>query len=212
VPGFYSNVRPLTEHERAQWAALPYNEDEMREHEIGSAMLTGEPGFSALERVWARPTLDANGIIGGFTGEGAKTVIPAVARCKISMRLVPDQDPETIWQAFRAHVQHVCPPWATVRVELVHYAEPVLLPTETPYMQAAVAALHDVFGREPVLMRAGGSIPIVSLFGKVLGVPSILMGFGLPDDNLHAPNEKMKLDNVFRGIDASARYLRLLAR
>jgi acetylornithine deacetylase/succinyl-diaminopimelate desuccinylase-like protein len=212
VPGFYSSVRALTEQEREQWGALPFVEDQMREREIGSAMLTGEPGFSALERIWARPTLDANGIIGGFTGEGAKTVIPAAARCKISMRLVPDQDPEAIWQAFRAYVQQVCPPWATVNVALIHYAEPVLLPTDTPYMQAAVAALQEVFGREPVLMRSGGSIPIVSLFGKVLGAPSILMGFGLPDDNLHAPNEKMKLDNVFRGIDASARYLRLLAR
>jgi acetylornithine deacetylase/succinyl-diaminopimelate desuccinylase-like protein len=212
VPGFYSSVRTLTEQEREQWAALPYNEDEMREREIGSAMLTGEPGFTALERTWARPTLDANGIVGGFTGEGAKTVIPAVARCKISMRLVPDQNPEAIGQAFRAYVEKVCPPWATVQVQLIHYAEPVLLPTDTPYMKAALEALQEVFGREPVITGGGGSIPIVSLFSKVLGAPSILMGFGLPDDNLHAPNEKMKLDNVFRGIDASARYLRLLAR
>ena len=212
VPGFYGSVRTLTEQQRSQWAALPFNEDEMREHEIGSAMLTGEPGFSALERTWARPTLDANGIIGGFTGEGAKTVIPAVARCKISMRLVPDQEPDAIWQAFREYVEKICPPWATVRVELIHYAEPVLLQTDTPYMQAAMAALKDVFGREPVVTGGGGSIPIVSLFSKVLDAPSILMGFGLPDDNLHAPNEKMKLDNVFRGIDVAARYLRLLAR
>jgi acetylornithine deacetylase/succinyl-diaminopimelate desuccinylase-like protein len=212
VPGFYSSVRTLTEQEREQWAALPFVEDDMREHEIGSAKLTGEPGFSALERMWARPTLDANGIIGGFTGEGAKTVIPAVARCKISMRLVPDQEPDAIWQAFREYVERVCPPWATVHVQLIHYAEPVLLPTDTPYMKAAMEALREVFGREPVITGSGGSIPIVSLFGKVLGAPSILMGFGLPDDNLHAPNEKMKLDNVFRGIDTSARYLRLLAR
>jgi acetylornithine deacetylase/succinyl-diaminopimelate desuccinylase-like protein len=212
IPGFYDRVVPPSDKERAAWASLPFDEKEYTEKEMGARELVGEPGVPLFDRVWARPTLELHGIRGGFTGEGAKTVIPAAARCKISMRLVPDQDPEAIWQAFRAHVEHICPPWATVHVQLVHYAEPVLLPTETPYMQAAVAALQDVFGREVVLMRSGGSIPIVSLFSKVLGAPSILMGFGLPDDNLHAPNEKMKLDNVFRGIDASARYLRLLAR
>ncbi|MEO8287635.1 MAG: dipeptidase [Chloroflexota bacterium] len=211
VPGFYDSVRPLTEQERSQWGSLPFDEDVMREHEIGAKELMGEPGYSALERVWARPTLDANGIIGGFTGEGAKTVIPAIAKCKISMRLVPDQDPDTIWQSFKAYVESVCPSYATVDVTLIHYAEPVLLPTDTPYMTSAVAALKEVFGKDPVLMRSGGSIPIVSLFSKVLGAPSVLMGFGLPDDNLHAPNEKMKLDNVFKGIDASTLFMRKLA-
>ncbi len=210
VPGFYDDVRPLTETERQQWAGLPFDEEEFRKTEVGSPALAGEPGYSVLERIWARPTLDANGIIGGFTGEGAKTVIPAVARCKISMRLVADQQPEKIWQAFKAYVESLCPPHSTVRVDLLSTAEPVLLPTDSPYMQAAVTALKEVFGAEPVFIRSGGSIPIVSLFGRVLGVPSILMGFGLPDDNLHAPNEKMKLDNVFRGIEASMRYLELL--
>ena len=212
VPGYYDSVRPLTKEERTQWGSLPFSEEELRDHEIGAKALMGEPGYSALERTWARPTLDANGIIGGFTGEGAKTVIPAIATCKVSMRLVPDQDQDVIAKAFTAYVESICPPYATVEVTRIHGAEPVLLPTDTPYMQTAIAALKEVFAKEPVMMRSGGSIPIVSLFSKVLGVPSILIGFGLPDDNPHAPNEKMKLDNVFKGIDTSALYLRMLAR
>ncbi|MGA7730687.1 MAG: dipeptidase [Chloroflexia bacterium] len=212
VPGFYSDVLELTSEQRSSWGALPFDDEEMREHEIGSKALTGEPGYSALERIWARPTLDANGIIGGFTGEGAKTVIPAVAKCKVSMRLVPNQEPNKIWESFKAYVESLCPPYAEVDVQYIHGADPVLLPTDSAYMKAAVDALRDVYGKEPVLMRSGGSIPIVSLFGNVLNAPCVLMGFGLPDDNLHAPNEKMKLANVFSGIEASARYLRLLRR
>ncbi len=212
VPGFYSDVLELTAEQRASWGGLPFDEEEMRKHEIGSKALTGEPGYTALERIWARPTLDANGIIGGFTAEGAKTVIPAVAKCKVSMRLVPHQNPNKIWEAFESYVKSLCPPYAEVEVEYIHGADPVLLPTDSPYMKAAVDALHEVYGKEPILMRSGGSIPIVSLFSNVLNAPSVLMGFGLPDDNLHAPNEKMKLANVFSGIKASAHYLRLLGR
>ncbi|HEX8218712.1 MAG TPA: dipeptidase [Chloroflexia bacterium] len=212
VPGYYDDVRPLTEEERAEFAGLPFDPEEWREKEVGSPGLTGEPGFSALEQVGARPTLDANGIIGGFTGEGAKTVIPAVARCKISMRLVSDQDPNKIWASFKRYVEEICPPYASVEVNLIHTAEPVLLDTDSPYMRAAQEALSEVFGRKAVYLRSGGSIPIVSLFGKVLNAPSILMGFGLPDDNLHAPNEKMSLDNVFKGIEASMRYMEMLKR
>jgi acetylornithine deacetylase/succinyl-diaminopimelate desuccinylase-like protein len=128
------------------------------------------------------------------------------------MRLVPNQEPKKIEAAFRQYVESLCPPYAEVKVEYIHGADPVLLPTKTPFMKAAMDALKDVFGKDTVLLRSGGSIPIVSLFDNVLNAPCVLMGFGLPDDNLHAPNEKMKLDNVFKGIDASARYLRLLAR
>ena len=212
VPGYYDDVRVLTEEERADFASLPFDPEEWREHEVGSPGLTGEPGFSPLEQIGARPTLDANGIIGGFTGEGAKTVIPAVARCKVSMRLVADQDPMKIWESFKRYVEEICPPYASVEVNLIHTAEPVLLPTESVYMQSAQAALSEVFGKKAVYLRGGGSIPIVSLFSKVLNAPSILMGFGLPDDNLHAPNEKMKLDNVFKGIEASMRYMEMLRR
>jgi acetylornithine deacetylase/succinyl-diaminopimelate desuccinylase-like protein len=212
VPGFYDDVQLISDLEREQWARLPFDEERFREHEVGSPALTGEPGFSVLERIGARPTLDANGIIGGFTGEGAKTVIPANARCKISMRLVPDQQPAEIYENFKRYVEEICPPYATVSVSMIHGAEPVLLPVDTPYMTAATRALSEVFGKETVFMRGGGSIPIVSLFSKALGVPSVLMGFGLPDDNLHAPNEKMNIDNIFKGIEASARYLELLQR
>ncbi|MDQ6695381.1 MAG: M20/M25/M40 family metallo-hydrolase, partial [Chloroflexota bacterium] len=212
VPGFYDSVRALTDIERKALAELPFDPEEMRSKEVGSPALTGEPGFSVLEQVGARPTLDANGIIGGFTAEGAKTVIPSQAKCKISMRLVADQNPTTIWEAFQGYVQSICPPYATVKVNLIHTAEPVLLTTDTPFMKAATEALSETFGKEAVFIRGGGSIPIVSLFSKVLSAPSILMGFGLPDDNLHAPNEKMKLDNVFRGIEASVCYLKLLKK
>jgi acetylornithine deacetylase/succinyl-diaminopimelate desuccinylase-like protein len=212
VPGFYDGVREVSAEERAEWEGLPFDEEEFRNHEVGSPQLTGEPGYSVLERIGARPTLDAHGIWGGFTGEGAKTVIPAVARCKVSMRLVPDQEPNRIWEAFSAYVRELCPPYSTVEVRNIHGAEPVLLPTDNPYMQRASEALGEVFGKPAVFLRGGGSIPIVSLFSKVLDAPSVLMGFGLPDDNLHAPNEKMKLDNIFGGIHASARYLEMLRR
>lgn len=212
VPGFYDDVREISAQERKQWAGLPFDEEEFRKKEVGSPGLMGELDFSVLERVWARPTLDANGITGGFTGEGAKTVIPAAARCKISMRLVPDQQPAKIAEAFTRYVQQLCPSYVTVDVNVVHTAEPVLLPTDSPFMKAATEALKEVFGKETIFTRSGGSIPIVSLFSKVLGVPSVLMGFGLPDDNLHAPNEKMKLDNVFKGIQVCARYIQLLKK
>ncbi|MFL5734360.1 MAG: dipeptidase [Chloroflexia bacterium] len=210
VPGMYDDVRPISPELRSQWAALPFDEEEYRKNEVGSPALMGEPGFSVLERVGARPTLDANGFISGFTGEGAKTVIPAVARCKVSMRLVPDQESRKIWAAFKSYVEEICPPYATVKVEYIHGGEPVLLPTDTPYMKAAMSTLTEVFGREAVFRHGGGSIPIVSLFSKVLNAPSVLMGFGLPDDNLHAPNEKMKIDNIMKGIEASARYMELV--
>src|SRR5207248_2618165 len=158
VPGMYDDVRPITGEERKQWAALPFDEEEYLRKEVGSPALMGEPGFTVLERIGARPTLDANGIIGGFTGEGAKTVIPATARCKISMRLVPDQEPGKIFKAFKSYVEQICPEYATVKVQMIHSAEPVLLPTDSPYMKAATDALAEVFGREAVFMRGGGSI------------------------------------------------------
>jgi len=128
----------------------------------------------------------------------------------VSMRLVPDQDPRKILAAFKSYVEEICPPYATVKVEYIHGAEPVLLPTDSPYTKAATQALTEVFGKEAIFRHGGGSIPIVSLFSKVLNAPSVLMGFGLPDDNLHAPNEKMKVDNIMKGIEASARYIELV--
>ncbi len=212
IPGFYEAVRPISAEERAQWAALPFDETAYREHEIGAPALIGEPGYSVLERTWARPTFDANGILGGFTGEGSKAIIPAQAMAKISMRLVPDQDPEAIVAAFRQQVAALCPPGATAEVEIYGAGAAVLLPTDTPVMRAAAQALATVFDRPPVFTRLGGSIPIVSLFAQALHAPVVLMGFGLPDDNLHAPNEKMHLANVFQGLAASAEFLRRLHR
>jgi acetylornithine deacetylase/succinyl-diaminopimelate desuccinylase-like protein len=211
LPGYYDTVRPLSPLEREQWAALPFDAAAYQA-EIGARALIGEPGYSVLEREWARPTLDVTGIIGGFTGDGFKTIIPARAQAGISLRLVPDQDPDAIAAALTAAVQALCPPWANVTIRSEGNAAPVLLEPTAPVLGVAAAALADAFGTAPVLMRMGGSIPIVSLFSTALGAPVVLMGLGLPDDNLHAPNEKMKLDNIVRGITASARFLRRLRR
>lgn len=207
LPGYYETVRPLSPMQREQWAALPFDEAQYRA-EIGASALIGEPGYSVLEREWARPTLDVTGIVGGFTGDGFKTIIPARAHAGISLRLVPDQDPAAIAAALTAQVQALCPPWATVTIQSAGDAAPVLVEPTAPVLGVAAAALADAFGKTPVLMRMGGSIPIVSLFSAALAAPCVLMGLGLPDDNLHAPNEKMKLDNIVRGITASASFLR----
>jgi acetylornithine deacetylase/succinyl-diaminopimelate desuccinylase-like protein len=212
IPGFYDTVQPVSATELAQWAALPFDEETYRRDEIGAPALEGELGYSVLERVWARPTLDVNGITGGFQGEGTKTIIPALASCKISMRLVPNQDPDEIAALFRRYVEELCPPGATVEVETKGYGDPVLIDPDTPVLHAAAAALGAAFGTPPVFMRMGGSIPIVALFNTVLDAPCVLMGLGLPDDNLHAPNEKIKLDNIYRGIVASIAFMRRLGR
>ena len=210
IPGYYDAVRPPSEAERAGWAALPFDPEQYREHEIGAPALAGEPEYGVLERIWARPTLDANGIWGGYTDAGSKAIIPARASCKVSMRLVPDQDPAAIEDAFRRTVAALCPPWATAEIQFLGSGAPVLLPIDAPATQAAADALAATFGTRPVFTRLGGSIPIVSLFSTMLRVPVVLMGFGLPDDNLHAPNEKMKLDNIYGGIAASRDFLHRL--
>ncbi|HMA36360.1 MAG TPA: dipeptidase [Chloroflexia bacterium] len=208
IPGFYDAVRPAPEAERAAWRRLPFDEEQYRQHEVGAPALLADPEFSVLERVWARPTLDLNGISGGFTGVGSKAIIPARASCKVSMRLGPDQDPAAIAAAFADYIATLCPATATAAVQVLGTAAPVLLPTDAPAMQAATAALAEVFGAPPVFTRMGGSIPIVSLFVQQLQAPCIMMGFGLPDDNLHAPNEKMKFAHVVGGIAAAQSFLR----
>jgi acetylornithine deacetylase/succinyl-diaminopimelate desuccinylase-like protein len=212
IPGYYDAVRPIADTDRAQWAALPFDETTYRETEIGAPALGGESGFSVLERTWARPTLDPNGIWGGYEGEGSKAIIPAQAGCKISMRLVADQDPAQVWTALEDYVKQICPPGATVETQLLNSAPPVLVPTDSPPMRAAAQALAAIFDRPPVFTRLGGSIPIVSLFMQILDAPVVMMGFGLPDDNLHAPNEKIKLDNIYKGIAAATDFLRRLHR
>lgn len=210
IPGFTDAVRRPSADELAAWRSLPFHEDEYREKEMKAPVLTGEPEYSLFERLWARPTLEVHGIRGGFTGEGAKTVIPARAVAKISLRLVPDQDPEIVSQQMRDAVAAARPKGVTAVWKSLHSAPPSVTSTDSPFIQAAAEAMTGIFGNRTVYVRSGGSIPIVGLFDKHLGIPSVMMGFGLPDDNLHAPNEKLYLPNFFRGIDAVVRYLDLL--
>ena len=212
IPGFYDRVQPPSPKEREAWARLPFNEKEYVEKEMGARELTGEPEVPLFERVWARPTLEVHGIRGGFTGEGAKTVIPARAVAKVSMRLVADQIPDEATQQLQEAVRRVTPRGVTAEFRSIHAAAPSLVNPDNPFIKAAAEAMKQVFGKETVYIRSGGSIPIVGLFDRYLGIPSVLMGFGLPDDNLHAPNEKFHLPNFYRGIEAVARYLEVLGR
>ncbi len=210
VPRFYDKVRRPSPAERRALAALPHSDARLR-REIGAPALFGEAGYGTLERLWARPTLDINGIWGGFTGEGAKTVIPAEVHAKISMRLVPDQQPRVIARQLIAHLKKSAPKSVRLTVRELHGGDPWIAPTDHPALQAAGRALRRAFGRRPVLVREGGSIPIVADFERILRVPAVLMGLGLSDDNLHAPNEKMELDNFYGGIMASAYLMEELA-
>jgi acetylornithine deacetylase/succinyl-diaminopimelate desuccinylase-like protein len=210
IPGFYDRVRPPSEKEREAWARLPFDEQHFLRAEMKAEALTGEPEIPVLERLWARPTLEVHGIRGGFTGEGVKTVIPARAVAKISMRLVADQQPEEAAEQMRAAVAKSCPRGVRAEFRTIHAAPASLVDPENPFLQEAAAAMTEVFSNRTVFTRSGGSIPIVGVFQKHLGIPSVLMGFGLPDDNLHAPNEKLYLPNFFRGIQAVMRYLERL--
>jgi acetylornithine deacetylase/succinyl-diaminopimelate desuccinylase-like protein len=211
IPGFYDDVRPLTEEERQQWRRLPFDERRYR-RELGAPKLYGERGYSTLERVWARPTFEVNGLLAGFTGEGAKTVIPAVAMAKVSMRLVPDQDPDKIAQLFEAYVRKIAPPTVELTLTRMHGGRPWMAPLDNPFVQAAGRAIEKGFGARPVFTREGGSIPVVSTFQEVLGVPSVLFGIGLPDENAHAPNEKLDLTNFYNGVIAAAYLYGEIAR
>jgi acetylornithine deacetylase/succinyl-diaminopimelate desuccinylase-like protein len=211
IPGFYDKVAAPTAAELAAWKTLPFDEEHYRETEVGSIKLTGEAGFSVLERTWARPTLEVHGIAGGFTGAGAKTVIPARALAKISMRLVPDQSPAESFALYKKYVESICPEGITLEVRLIHAGDPVVVSTDNPYVRAATEAMHTVFAKETVFVRGGGSIPIVGDFIRELGTPTLLMGFGLPDDNLHAPNEKFHIANFHRGIESIVRFLSSVA-
>jgi acetylornithine deacetylase/succinyl-diaminopimelate desuccinylase-like protein len=205
IPGFYDDVVPLTEHDRAAFAALPFEEDVYRDA-LGLPALFGEESFSTLERRGARPTLDVNGIWGGFTGEGSKTIIPAHAHAKVSCRLVANQDPDRIFERFRDEVLRVAPPGVRVNVRYLGGGRPSLTPIDHPATQAAARAIRATFGVEPVYIREGGSIPVCASFATLLGLPIVLLGFTPPDDNAHAPNEWMDLANYETGIRAVARY------
>jgi acetylornithine deacetylase/succinyl-diaminopimelate desuccinylase-like protein len=207
IPGFYDKVATPSADELKAWKTLPFNEEHYRENEVGSTELTGEPGYSVLERTWSRPTLDVHGMPGGFIGAGAKTVIPAKALAKVSMRLVPDMTPAETFDLYKSYVESICPRGVTLEVRLIHSGDPVVVSTDNPYVRAATSAMHDVFARDTVFVRGGGSIPIVGDFIRELKIPTLLMGFGLPDDNLHAPNEKFHLANFHRGIESIVRFL-----
>ena len=203
IDGFYDDVVELRPEERAEWEKLPFNEKKYKA-ELGAPKLFGETGFTTLERVWARPTFEVNGLLSGFTGEGAKTVLPAVAMAKVSMRLVPNQDPQKIGDLFEEYVKKVTPKTVELKITRMHGGKPWMTAFDNPFVQAAGRAIEQGFGQRPVFNREGGSIPVVSTFQEELGVPCVLFGVGLPDENAHAPDEKLDLGNFHNGIIASA--------
>jgi acetylornithine deacetylase/succinyl-diaminopimelate desuccinylase-like protein len=205
VPGFYDKVLPLSGAERRLLAQTPFSEEEFRQ-DTGVAGVWGEKGYTTKEQITARPTLEINGIWGGFTGEGPKTVLPARASAKISCRLVADQDHFEIAELLQNHLKQIAPPYVKVETRRLHGGYGALINLDSQYMRAAARVLQQVFGNAPVFEREGGSIPVVATFQKVLGIDSIMLGFGLPDDNLHSPNERFYLPNFYRGIEAAIRY------
>ncbi len=205
IDGFYDNVTPLSEIERKEFARLPFDQKAFI-NDLETDASPGEEGYTELERMWARPTLDCNGIWGGFTGEGAKTVLPSKAYAKISMRLVPNQTPDEIAKKFEAYINKIKPAGITLKIIDLHGGMPAATPIDSDGMNAARKALKQVFGKEPFLTREGGSIPIVNSFTTILGAPTVLMGFGLPDQNAHSPNEKMNLNNFHRGVKCGALF------
>lgn len=211
IPGFYDRVRELSPAERRALAELPFDEETFR-REIGAPALGGEAGYTTLERRWVRPSLDINGLLSGYTGEGAKTVLPAHAMAKLSMRLVPDQDYRDIQERAIDYLRSLAPTGVEVDVAPLHGGNPWAVSPEGPYFAAAERALARAFGRPPVYVREGGSIPIVEVFHRLFGCPILLIGFGLPGENAHAPNEWMSLENFHRGAEAIAAFYEELPR
>ncbi len=207
IPGTYDDVVPPAPEEKRSWESLPFSEQQFLEHEVGSACLTGEPNFPVLERIWARPTFEVHGIAGGFTGAGAKTVIPARATAKVSMRLVPLQDADRMIEAFRQFVKANTPVGIRTEVRVLAASPAVLVKPDHPAIRTAAKAFSDALGRPTVFIRSGGSVPIVGDLDRHLGVPTVMMGLGLPDDGLHSPNEKFKLENFYTGIRTVASFL-----
>lgn len=211
VPGFYDEVDELTSEERMNFRKLPFYEEEYCD-DLGIEGVNGEYGYTTLERVWGRPSLDLNGIVGGYTGAGAKTVLPSKASAKLSCRLVPRQNPNDIARKIEKYVKAIAPPTVKASVKVLHGGSPAIAPFDNPGIKAAKTAMREAFGKEPVFMREGGSIPIVETFKTELGAPSILLGLGLPGDNIHSPNENFDLKNYYGGIKASAIFMNQLAK
>ena len=206
LPRFYAPVKEPASEEKASWESLPFNEEAYLK-ELGIPASPGEAGHGILERRWSRPTLDANGIIGGWTGAGPKTVIPARAMAKISMRLVPEQRAKSVFKAFEKRVRKLAPEAVEVDVRLLSGSDAVVIDPAAPSIKAAAAVARELWGKDPVYIREGGSVPVVTQFLRILKVPTVLFGFGLPDDNLHAPNEKYYLPYFYRGIDTVIAWL-----
>jgi len=211
IPGFYDAVVPLTDDERKSFAALPFDEAGYLQ-ETGVSAVAGEAGFTTLERRWARPTCDVNGIVGGYLGEGPKTIVPAQASAKLSFRLVPNQPADVLLDQMEKFLQENCPPGVTLQFKRWHGCEAVVCDLNSPYMEAARIAVEKGFGKEPVMIREGGSIPVVSTFKRLLGIDTLLLGWGQNTDQLHSPNEHFSLDAYHRGILASAWLWHQLAK
>ena len=206
IPGMYGDVVAPAAAEKQSWTTLPFDEKDFLKREVGASALTGEKGYSVLERVWVRPTLEVHGIAGGFTAAGAKTVIPARATAKVSMRLVPKQDPEKIIATFKKFVKDNTPAGIETEVRILSSGPAISVNPDHPAIAIAARAFRDILQRDTVFIRSGGSIPIVGDFANHLKIPTILMGFGLPDDGLHSPNEKYKLSNYYAGIMTIAHF------
>lgn len=211
VLGFYDGVQELSAEEKASFASLGFDEEKLKK-DLAVNALPGEPGYSAVERLWARPTLEINGIFGGFQGEGTKTVIPNKAGAKITCRLVPNQDPKHVADAIEGHLRANCPPGVTLKITKGDGARACITPIDHPAIRAAMQALAEAYGAEAKFIRGGGSIPVVGTFTEVLGAPSVLMGFGLEDENFHAPNEHFNLENFDKGMRALYTYWFKLAQ
>ncbi|MCS6930059.1 MAG: dipeptidase [Saprospiraceae bacterium] len=210
IKGFYEDVEKVSRKERKRLNAVPFDEEAYM-RDLGVQALWGEKGYTTIERTGIRPTLDVNGIWGGYTGEGAKTVLPSKACAKISMRLVPNQKPEKIERLFQRYFEKIAPPYVKVKVKALHGGLPIVIPTTSVEYQAAEKAMELTFGKKPVPQRGGGSIPIVAMFQQVLGVHSVLMGFGLDSDNIHSPNEHYGLFNFYKGIETIPHFYQIYA-
>ncbi len=210
IPGFYDDVLELSEDEKKQFAQLPFDEAAFM-NDLGINAVQGEAGYSTTERRWARPTFDINGIFGGYSDEGPKTIIPSTATAKITCRLVPNQNAAQLTAALKSHLESICPASMTMEFADFHGCEGIFFDTSGPYFQAASQAIQHAFGTEPVFIREGGSIPVVATFQEIFGVETLLLGWGLNSDNLHSPNEHFLLDNFYRGTLASAKLWEELA-